>query len=424
MNALAAVKTLLPIRSFSRPARLFLLATIVDGIIYSAWSLFFNFYILSQGYNKDFLGLLNSLPNIAALLFLLPLGMISDRIGRRRAMLLGLAVNTLAMGLQVTVGASWLLLAMVFIGGLGSNLYYVSQAPFMMAASDDKTRSLLFSLNFGVVTLAGAVGALFAGQLPGLFGGMLGVQPDSATAYRAVLLCSVALGSVSLIPIYLIGEAAAGHPAQKGGGTSALRLLARPMVWKIVVPNLCIGTGASILIPYMNVFFAERFHTPDNILGVLFSLSSLLTGIGCVIGPRLAAHWNSKIRTVVVTQGLSLVFLVLMGFTPLGWLAGVSFLARGTFMNMAAPLYTAFSMERFAPNEQGAANSLLNMSWTFGWAVGPYVSGMVQQRFGFGPLFIATTVLYAVAITMAWAFFGKTEQQEKPAAVVGGVELA
>jgi MFS family permease len=415
MGLLRIFHALLPVKNFSKPAQLFLIATIIDGIIYSAWSLFFNFFILAEGYNKDFLGLVNSLPSIAALLFGIPLGMLSDRIGRRRAMLLGLVINTAGMGLQVMSKGPTLLMVMVFMGGLGQNLYYVSQAPFMMSTSSAANRSLLFSLNYGLITLSGAVGSLFAGQMPGLFGQIFHLQANSSTAYQVVLLCSVALGALSLLPIYLIHEERTGASLVKSGDLQIGRLLARPILWKLVLPNLSIGMGAAILMPYMNLFFVEKFQFSDQVLGGLFSLSALFTGIGCVLGPTLAVHWKSKIRIVVITQGLSLIFLVLLGFTTFGWLAGISYLARSTFMNMAAPLYGAFSMEQFDPKDQGAANSVLNISWTLGWGVGPYISGIVQQHYGFQPLFITTTLLYALAATLIWIYFHRSERNGLPA---------
>jgi hypothetical protein len=65
------------VRRFNRQARLFLLAIILDGIVYSGWNLFFNFYILERGFPRDFLGLLNAMPSISALLFGIPIGMLS-----------------------------------------------------------------------------------------------------------------------------------------------------------------------------------------------------------------------------------------------------------------------------------------------------------------------------------------------------------
>lgn len=421
MNLSSTLHDLLPWRSFSRPARLFLMAIIVDGVIYSAWSLFFNFYILSRGFDKEFLGIVNALPSVSALLLSIPLGMLSDRIGRRKAMLIGLLVNTIAMGLQVTFTGPSILMVMVFIGGVGQNLYYISQSPFIMSVSDNKTRTILFSLTFGLVTLSGAVGSLFAGYLPGFFGNVLQVQADSATAYQAVLLCAVALGSVSMLFIFLIREPAASHVAAQEKRQSVVAVLRKPVLLKLAVPQLLTGFGAAILIPYINVFFSERFQFSDQSLGLLFSLSALLTGIGTVIGPRLALLLRSKVGTVVLTQSVSLVFLVLMGFTGVPWLAAVGYLVRGTAMNMGHPLLNTFSMEQFDAGEQGTANSVFNLAWTSGWAIGPYISGIVQQRYGFQPLFITTTILYALAISLTWLFFYKMEQQITPEAALPAV---
>jgi len=264
-------------RTFNRSARLFILATLMDGIVFSAWNLFFNFYILERGFSREFLGLVNAMPSVSALLLGIPIGMLSDRIGRKRAMLLGVSVSILCMGLEVTVSSKELILVMAFLGGLASMLYYLSQAPFMMQVSDKENRTLLFSLNFGLVTLSGAVGSLFAGQLPAFFGGVLSVPARSAAAYQAVLLVSVSLSLLTLIPLALIKETrvenrgSSSSPAVKG---QIWRVVLQPLTLKLAFPNLLIGFGAAILIPYMNVFFLERFAMPDKILGALFSLSA------------------------------------------------------------------------------------------------------------------------------------------------------
>jgi MFS family permease len=159
----------------------------------------------------------------------------------------------------------------------------------------------------------------------------------------------------------------------------------------------------------MNVFFAERFALPDRQLGLLFSLSALLTGVGSVLAPRLSTGLGGKIRAVVFTQAASLAFLMLVGFSPLLWLVSVSFLLRGTLMNMAVPLYHAFAMEQTGEREQGTVNSVIELGWQLGWSVGPYISGVVQARYGFAPLFIATGVLYAGSILLTWVFFRGAE---------------
>lgn len=404
-------------RTFNRSARLFILATLMDGIVFSAWNLFFNFYILERGFSREFLGLVNAMPSVSALLLGIPIGMLSDRIGRKRAMLLGVGASILCMGLEVTVSSKELILVMAFLGGLASMLYYLSQAPFMMQVSDKDNRTLLFSLNFGLVTLSGAVGSLFAGQLPAFFGGVLSVPARSAAAYQAVLLVSVSLSLLTLIPLALIKETrvengdSSSSPAAKG---QIWRVVLQPLTLKLAFPNLLIGFGAAILIPYMNVFFLERFGMPDKILGALFSLSALLTGVGSVIGPRLASNLGSKIRAVVFTQGASLAFLLLIGFSPYLWLVSFAFLMRGTLMNMAVPLYSAFAMEQVNETDQGTVNSVKELAWQFGWAVGPYLSGVIQAAYGFTPLFIITSFMYAASILLTWGLFRGYETPPEP----------
>lgn len=400
-----------PVRSFDRPARLFLLTTIIDGVILSAWWLFFNFYILESGHSRDFLGLANSMPSIAGLLFGIPIGRLSDRIGRKPAILLGIGGASLMMLVQITARQPLLILVAAFLTGAFNMLFIVSQAPLMVKLADSQNRTLLFSLNYGLSTISGAVGNLFAGQLPALFGTILGVQATSATAYQAVLITAVSLGTTAMLPMWLMREpetrqtAPGPAPAEAGCSSGLVRTTV-----KMATPNVLIGFGAAILIPYMNVFFKDQFVISDRLLGTMFSLSSLMIGVGSLIGPRLALRLGGKVRAVTLTQFSSLVFLMLIGFSPFYWLAAVGFLMRTMLMNMATPLYSAFCMEQVPERDQGVVNSVLNISWQMGWSIGPYISGLVQETYGFTPLFLATGGLYLIAILTMWVFFQKAER--------------
>ena len=400
-----------PVRSFSRPARLFLWMTIIDGVIISSWWLFFNFYILESGHSRDFLGLANSMPSIAGLLLGIPIGRFSDRIGRKAAILLGIGGATVMMLVQITARQPVVILVAAFLTGVFNMLFIVSQAPLMVKLTNPETRTLLFSLNYGLSTISGAVGNLFAGQLPALFGNILHVHATSATAYQAVLITAVLLGTTAMIPMWLMHEPETRQTAPELASVGAGRSsgLVRTTV-KMATPNVLIGFGAAILIPYMNVFFKDQFVISDKLLGTMFSLSSLMIGVGSLIGPRLALRLGGKIRAVTLTQFSSLVFLMLVGFSPFYWLAAIGFLMRTMLMNMATPLYSAFCMEQVPERDQGVVNSVLNISWQVGWSVGPYISGVVQENYGFTPLFLATGGLYLIAILTMWTFFQKAEK--------------
>jgi MFS family permease len=158
------------------------------------------------------------------------------------------------------------------------------------------------------------------------------------------------------------------------------------------------------------VFFKDRFAISDFLLGLFFSLSSLFIGIGSLVGPRLSMRLGGKIRTVAFTQLGSVVFMLMIGFVPSLWVAGFGFLMRSALMNMSAPLYSAFCMEQTPEHQQGMASSVLNVAWLAGWSVGPYISGVVQQQYGFSPLFLTTATLYLFSVAVMWRMFHHVEQ--------------
>ncbi|MFN2304469.1 MAG: MFS transporter, partial [Anaerolineales bacterium] len=85
----------------TKNTKLFLLTTLLYGFSFSIWELFFNLYILSLGFTSDMLGLIRSATPLAALFLGLPLGILSDRIGRRKSMLIGLVVCFVGMFLEI-----------------------------------------------------------------------------------------------------------------------------------------------------------------------------------------------------------------------------------------------------------------------------------------------------------------------------------
>ncbi len=144
-----------PVRSFNRAARLFLLMIVIDGVIYSGWQLFFNFYILQKGFNLDFLGLVNSLPSAAGLILGIPIGRLSDRIGRRTSLIIGLVSASLTMLAQITFKQPAIIIISAFLYGAFNMLFIVAQAPLMVKLSNTNNRTMLFSLSFGLQTVAG-----------------------------------------------------------------------------------------------------------------------------------------------------------------------------------------------------------------------------------------------------------------------------
>jgi MFS family permease len=405
------------LRDFSLNARLYLLATIVTGLSFSIFMLIFNLYIDASGYSRSFLGELQSMPHLIALFGALPAGVLVDRIGRKRALLLASIGWTLAyVGIVVAPGRWWLRLSVITFG-LAQSLRMVSVAPFMMENSTEEERDTLFSASFGLQTLVGFLGTFVGGYLPTLFGNSLGVDIESAPAYAGTLAVTAALSALSILPVFLIEEKDQGPEAEVRSILPWRNLGNLAMAGRIFLPNIIISMGAAILIPYMNLFFKETFPISDALLGTIFSVSSVITGVATLASPLLAERWG-RIRSLVLTQLVSIPFLLLIGFSGMFWVATTAFWVRAALMNMGNPLYSAFAMQQFTERERATVSGLMGMSWNIGWTLGPYLSGYMQEHpaIGFKPIFLVTCTLYIVASLLERAFFQRLDDRQRRAA--------
>ena len=399
----------------NRNAKLFLLSTLLYGFSFSVWELFFNLYILSLGFNNDVLGLIRSATPLAALLLGLPLGLLSDRIGRRTSMLVGLGIDFVGMFMQIRLPNPIPIFLFGMVQGAGFMLYSVSHPPFMMTLSKKENQAMIFGLNIGLHTIATTIGNLAAGQVPALLERWLNIAQDTPASYQWVITAGILLAATSLVPVFLIKEnkTNANNKQSRPPLNAIIReLTSRPVVRQLTTINLIQGFGAALLIPYLNVFLRGKFNIGDDLLGLIFSISSLFVFLGTMISPWLARITRSRIIPTAVTQSLSLVFLFSLGFSPLQWLAAVSLLFRNVLMQMSTPLLDNFAMLVSQPEEQGAVAGIRGIGWQAGQVVGILISGLIQTRFGFSPLFITTGLLYFITIILTWVHFRPLEKDK------------
>lgn len=399
---------------FNRETRLFLISTLLFGFSFSVWELFFNLYFLSLGFNQDMLGLIRSATPLSALLLGLPLGLLSDRIGPRKSMLIGLTICFTGMLFEIRLLNPILVYLFGWIQGAGYMLYHIAQPPYIMTVSKQEHQALIFSLNFGFLTVASMVGNLVAGQVPIQLERFLGLTPGSPESYRWVITAGILLAATSLIPIFLLPklQKSKRQTTQRAPLKVVLRKLAsKPIVRQLALINLITGFGAGLLIPYINVFLRQKYAISDNHLGIIFALASFLVFLGSIAAPWLVRVTRSRIIPTVTTQAASVLFLLTLGFSPLLWVAVISFLFRAVLMQMSWPLLENFAMIITPTDEQAAITSIRGIGWQTGQALGILVSGLVQTRYGFSPLFVTTSTLYVISILLTWRYFRPTEHQ-------------
>ena len=401
------------LRLFRPNARLYLLNVVVTGASMGVFRLLFNFYVLSLGYDEALLGNLVTATSMTALLAALPMGYLADRLGRKSSLILSGATMSVVIVAMVLKPSAGLFIAMNILFGLAQSLSAVTMSPFLMENSGEEERTYLFSFGSGLQQASASLGNWVGGYLPGWVGMAKEVPATHSQAYGGALLIIAATAALGLVPLILMRM-----PSMKRSERTVFAPInyARrhpDTLGKLIVPMLITSIGAGLIMPFMNVFFRQVYHQPDPVIGMLFAWGSLAMGIGLLIAPPLADRMG-KIQLVVITQGLSIPFLILLGFSPWFWLSAGSYYIRLALMNMSGPVYQTYVMEHVEPSARATVASLVSMSSSFGWAFSPTISGWLQVNYGFGPPFMGTIVLYSISVFLYWAFFWRGSPDRVP----------
>jgi MFS family permease len=306
--------------------------------------------------------------------------------------------------LMVVFPSVTMLIIMNILMGVGSSLGSVTSGPFLMENSGELERTYLFSISSGLRMAAFSVGDWVGGYLPTWFGGLFNVSPVSTTAYAWAIAMAGALVIIAVIPRLLLKRNTLPFEERSIFAPLSYAREHPGMLTKLLLPMFVTSIGAGLIMPFMNIFFSKVHNQPDPVIGTMFAWGSLAMGVGLILAPALADRYG-KIKVVVLTQGISIPFLILLGFSPVFSLSALAYYVRLTLMNMSSPIYQTFVMERVESESRATVASLNSMVHSFGRAFSPVISGWMQVNYGFGPPFIGTIILYVIAIVMYFMFF-------------------
>ena len=398
--------------AFRPNARLYLTYGIISGIALGIFRLLFNFYALSLGFDEKLLGNLVTTSNLTALIVALPMGYLADYLGRKSSLLIAGSIVCLSIGMMVIWPTQSSLYIMNILSGAAQSLAAVTMSPFLMEDSGENERTYLFSISSGLQMVSASVGSWIGGYLPSWIGNIRNVEAVSSQAYGgSIMIVSVAL-ALSIVPLVMIKMPHLTHEERTIFSPFSYAAKNPKKLTQLVLPMLITSFGAGLIMPFMNIFFRIQYHQSDQVIGVLFAWGSLAMGIGLLAAPPLADRLG-KIQIVVITQGISIPFLIILGFSPLFWISAVAYYIRVALMNMSGPVYQTFVMEKVEPSSRAMVASLVSMSWNFGWAISPTISGILQVRYGFGPPFLGTIILYTISVFLYWYFWWRKSEEDE-----------
>lgn len=359
---------------------------------------------LSLSYTRA--GLLASAFFYAYVIMQIPSGLLGDRYGRRRILLLGLLGGALSAGLTGLAGSfAALFTARALTGAFQGSLFSNDRAIIATVTPPDR-----IGLGQGV-SFAGPGLGLTAGLVIG--GLLVEVLP-----WRTVMML-FGLGPIAAaLLIARFVPSPAPSPAQEPLGRRLGGLFANGPLWLLALASLCAIANQFILATWAPLFFQEAGVTDVGRAGIYAALQGIAASLGMIVGgfthDRLARR-GFQSKTVIVA-GLAALALSMLAMAAViaqrsvPALAMLVFLAAFFCWSIWGAVYTLLG-RMVRAEDLGAAFGWSNSISFLGAIVGPIATGWARDLTG---SFSAGCLLAAVLAAAGVALIGGVRAPRQP----------
>lgn len=407
------------ILSFNRNVKLFMLANVLIQIGLGVFMVMYNLYIKELGMPETVNGKVISMTAMASAIMLIPAGFLSDKLGRKWIIIVGALLGAVTLYYRSFAVLESPLVTAAFFTGLFMAFVQVSGVPLLAENSKSSERVHMFSIYFALMTTANVIGSLLGGVISDVL--QVYLSMDAVESIRWSLLVGATFFTAGLLPLFKLNNKAPA-PSEK----IETRIDIEPddpglkrnliVIFHFSFASLLIGLGSGLVVPYLNLYFANRFDASNAYIGLVLSLGSAMTAVAMLIGPMLVRRVG-KVKALIMFQVLSIPFLILTAYTTSLFLASLGFLLRQALMNAGNPIQSAIAMEVVHDKYKGLANSMNQMVFNVGWAtMGPVAAGLViafGSYWGYAYAFTITAGLYTVSSIYYYFIFGRRKLSEE-----------
>lgn len=363
------------------------MADVTSGIVSPTFSLFAQ----SIGVSLALLGLLSTAGGLTQLLTSLPIGVISDQIGRPRVLLTGVLVFALSLSVMASAhGLPLLLLSRVLMGAAIVGTFQIGAAHL-----GDITEPAQRPVAFGLYTTA--MGSGFT------IGPLLGSFVSQFASVRLAYGLGAGLSLCAALLAWRI------HRRHQRPVTRSNRVASLVNIRSIASqPDLVIIAGGNVLINLVFAgaittyfpIYAESVSLTQAAIGIMFSVRALVSTLGRLPNGLISRYLGNRI---VMMAAIGLDLAVMFGIahtTDARWLTvlvaleGLSF---GAYL-VSGQTYIA---DRTEMANRGTAVGLYSTAGSLGGTIGPLTLGIVAGFGGLSAVFSVTGWTLAVGLALS-----------------------
>ena len=350
---------------------------------------------IASNYVKADLGLTDSEANIFPslvffwfLIFSVPTGVLMNRIGRKRTVLLSLVVTAVSLALPIFGDSYGLMLASFSLLGIGNALMQTSLNPLL--SSIIRGDRLASSLTFGQFVKAIAS---FLAPYIAMWGATHAI-PDLGLDWRVLFPIYMV---IAVVAILWLGATpiAEEQPDRASGFVACLRLLGNPFILLCFLGIMChvgIDVGTNTTAPKL---LMERLGMTLDQASWATSLYFIFRTLGCLTGTFILSRWSSR-SFLWVSVLMMLVAMVGLSVSSAAFViyASIALIGYGN-SNVFSIIFSQALLAM--PQKKNEISGLMIMG-LFGGTVFPLLMGFASDAIGqLGAVLVMTVgVVYLI----------------------------
>ncbi|WP_297271724.1 MFS transporter [uncultured Bacteroides sp.] len=354
---------------------------------------------IASNYVKADLGLTDSQANIFPslvffwfLIFSVPTGMLMNRIGRKRTVLLSLIVTALSLLLPLFGDGYALMLCSFSLLGIGNALMQTSLNPLLSnIITGDRLAS---SLTFG--QFVKAIASFLAPYIA--MWGATQAMPTFGLGWRVLFPVYMIVAVIAIL--WLSSTPIEEEKADRASGfADCLRLLGRPFILLCFLGIVChvgIDVGTNTTAPKL---LMERVGMTLDEAGFATSLYFIFRTAGCLLGTFILQHLSAR-RFLAVSVACMLVAMIGLMVSDAHYIIYICIALIGFGNSNVFPIIFAQALTA-VPDKKNEVSGLMIMG-LFGGTVFPLLMGVASDAIGqSGAVAVMTVgVIYLIAYTL------------------------
>ncbi|MCJ7713248.1 MFS transporter [Candidatus Bathyarchaeota archaeon] len=395
-------------RGLSKETKYLIISLILPSV---AFGMFFTdisyFLTVVQGLSSEFMGIIITTMGVSAFVGSIPLGIAADKYGKRKTLIIGNIVASLAIIVFALSTNPIILIIAALLEGISEAASLASASSLLAEKCENIQRNGAFALYGFAQSLAFGVGSF-------TLSGVSIFESFGFNNQTSHLILYIILGFLGLFSTLLMLKIKESKilKHKKTKLRNLLPVKSKNVIAKYVTTSAIIAFGAGMVVPLMTYWLKLQYGVSDAVSGPILGISSIIIALSILPSPYLAKKLGT-VRAIVLTQAASIIFLITTPLQPNYILASAVYTTRAFLMNMATPLAQSMIMGLVTEDERGAASGINVALWRLPNALSTTVGASLMGAGFLGEPFFISSIFYSGSIILFWLFFNKTKMPEE-----------